>query len=158
MRRDGEERVIYPLPAAEKCVNLPQFGSQRLRPAPRFPLEVRMDSNLGPAFSRRIESDGTIVSTCNSCLFAVAGSRQETDVEDAELGHTCNPEALDLWKRLVEEIEQNERKAERVKSASVQFTDRNLKCVDCRAEFVFTAGEQLFFQKKQFRKDPKRCR
>jgi len=38
------------------------------------------------------------------------------------------------------------------------FTDRVLICVDCGEEFVFTAGEQVFFQDKQFRNDPKRCK
>ncbi len=38
------------------------------------------------------------------------------------------------------------------------FTDRVLKCVDCGSEFVFTAGEQLFFHEKQFQNDPKRCK
>jgi CxxC-x17-CxxC domain-containing protein len=38
------------------------------------------------------------------------------------------------------------------------FTDRILTCIDCGAEFVFTAGEQVFFKDKQFRNDPKRCK
>lgn len=40
----------------------------------------------------------------------------------------------------------------------MEFTDRILKCVDCGAEFVFTAGEQLFFHDKQFKNDPKHCK
>jgi CxxC-x17-CxxC domain-containing protein len=40
----------------------------------------------------------------------------------------------------------------------VEFVDRDLKCIDCGAEFVFTAGEQLFFHDKQFKNDPKRCK
>jgi CxxC-x17-CxxC domain-containing protein len=40
----------------------------------------------------------------------------------------------------------------------MDFTDRVLKCIDCGAEFVFTAGEQLFFRDKQFMNDPKRCK
>ena len=31
----------------------------------------------------------------------------------------------------------------------MDFVDRNLICMDCEAEFVFTAGEQLFFHEKQ---------
>ncbi len=42
--------------------------------------------------------------------------------------------------------------------AGMAFTDRVLTCVDCGAEFVFTAGEQLFFHDKQFLNDPKRCK
>ncbi len=40
----------------------------------------------------------------------------------------------------------------------VHFDDRLLICSDCSSEFVFTAGEQLFFHDKQFKNDPKRCK
>ncbi len=40
----------------------------------------------------------------------------------------------------------------------MEFHDRVLKCSDCGAEFVFTAGEQLFFYDKQFKNDPKHCK
>jgi CxxC-x17-CxxC domain-containing protein len=40
----------------------------------------------------------------------------------------------------------------------MDFKDRTLKCNDCGAEFVFTAGEQLFFHDKQFMHDPKHCK
>ena len=40
----------------------------------------------------------------------------------------------------------------------MQFSDRVLVCADCGREFVFTAGEQLFFFDKQFKNDPKRCK
>jgi CxxC-x17-CxxC domain-containing protein len=40
----------------------------------------------------------------------------------------------------------------------MEFIDRILKCNDCGAEFVFTAGEQLFFYDKQFKNDPKHCK
>jgi CxxC-x17-CxxC domain-containing protein len=40
----------------------------------------------------------------------------------------------------------------------MDFVDRTLKCVECGKDFVFTAGEQLFFHDKQFSNDPKRCK
>ncbi|HEY6765335.1 MAG TPA: zinc-ribbon domain containing protein [Candidatus Sulfotelmatobacter sp.] len=40
----------------------------------------------------------------------------------------------------------------------MDFQDKVLKCVDCGADFLFTAGEQLFFHDKQFRNEPKRCK
>jgi len=40
----------------------------------------------------------------------------------------------------------------------MEFVDKTLKCVDCGNEFIFTAGEQLFFHDKQFKNDPKRCK
>ena len=40
----------------------------------------------------------------------------------------------------------------------MKFTDRVLTCIDCSAEFVFTAGEQFFFHDKEFKNDPKCCK
>jgi CxxC-x17-CxxC domain-containing protein len=40
----------------------------------------------------------------------------------------------------------------------MDFVDRLLTCNDCGCDFVFTAGEQLFFFDKQFKNDPKRCK
>lgn len=40
----------------------------------------------------------------------------------------------------------------------MEFQDKVLKCVDCGQEFIFTAGEQLFFFDRQFKNDPKRCK
>ena len=37
------------------------------------------------------------------------------------------------------------------------FTDRNLTCVDCGAEFVFTADDQEFHASRGFTNEPKRC-
>ena len=40
----------------------------------------------------------------------------------------------------------------------MEFADRLLTCADCGREFIFTAGEQIFFFDKQFKNDPKRCK
>lgn len=40
----------------------------------------------------------------------------------------------------------------------MSFRDRILTCVDCREQFIFTAGEQLFFHDRQFKNEPKRCK
>ena len=40
----------------------------------------------------------------------------------------------------------------------MEYRDRVLKCSDCGADFVFTAGEQLFFADKGFKNEPKRCK
>ena len=37
------------------------------------------------------------------------------------------------------------------------YTDRNLTCVDCGAEFVFTAEDQEFHASRGFTNEPKRC-
>jgi CxxC-x17-CxxC domain-containing protein len=40
----------------------------------------------------------------------------------------------------------------------MQYRDKVLRCVSCGQEFVFAAGEQLFFADKGFRNEPRRCR
>ena len=40
----------------------------------------------------------------------------------------------------------------------MDFKDETLKCKDCGAEFVFTAGEQQFYQEKGFTNKPQRCK
>jgi CxxC-x17-CxxC domain-containing protein len=40
----------------------------------------------------------------------------------------------------------------------MEHIDRVLKCHDCGSEFIFTAGEQLFFRDKAFKNDPKHCK
>src|SRR5258708_20005851 len=40
----------------------------------------------------------------------------------------------------------------------MEFLDRLLTGADGGGEFIFTAGEQLFFFDKQFKNDPKRCK
>ena len=36
--------------------------------------------------------------------------------------------------------------------------DRELTCVDCGASFVFTAGEQQFYEERGFNSPPRRCK
>jgi CxxC-x17-CxxC domain-containing protein len=40
----------------------------------------------------------------------------------------------------------------------MEYHDKVLKCADCGAEFIFTAGEQMFFADKGFKNEPKRCK
>ena len=42
--------------------------------------------------------------------------------------------------------------------AEMEFQDRAILCVDCGQEFVWTAGEQLFFHDKGLKNEPKRCK
>src|SRR2546428_8335011 len=37
---------------------------------------------------------------------------------------------------------------------SMEYHDKVLKCAECGAEFVFTAGEQMFFADKGFKNEP----
>ncbi|MBQ5519426.1 MAG: zinc-ribbon domain-containing protein [Clostridiales bacterium] len=38
------------------------------------------------------------------------------------------------------------------------YEDKTLKCKECGAEFVFTAGEQEFYAEKGFQNEPQRCK
>ncbi len=38
------------------------------------------------------------------------------------------------------------------------LSDKTLICVECGGEFIFTAGEQEFFNTRGFSNEPKRCR
>jgi len=40
----------------------------------------------------------------------------------------------------------------------MEIQDKNLTCTDCGTSFVFTAGEQRFYQEKGFAHEPRRCR
>lgn len=39
----------------------------------------------------------------------------------------------------------------------MNFVDKILTCVECKAEFIFTSGEQRFYAEKNFTHEPKRC-
>jgi CxxC-x17-CxxC domain-containing protein len=40
----------------------------------------------------------------------------------------------------------------------MSFVDREIVCLDCAQPFVFTAGEQEFYERKGFKEEPKRCK
>lgn len=43
-------------------------------------------------------------------------------------------------------------------SNQTDFQDTSLICIDCGNEFVWSAGEQLFFHDKGLKNPPKRCK
>lgn len=38
------------------------------------------------------------------------------------------------------------------------FEDRNINCIDCGKDFVWSVGEQVFFRDKGLQNPPKRCK
>ena len=40
----------------------------------------------------------------------------------------------------------------------MEIQDKNLTCSDCGNSFVFTSGEQRFYQEKGFGHEPRRCK
>ena len=49
-------------------------------------------------------------------------------------------------------------RANTARERRMEYHDKVLKCSECGAEFVFTAGEQMFFADKGFKNEPKRCK
>src|SRR5690349_13407122 len=43
-------------------------------------------------------------------------------------------------------------------SPESKYQDRSIKCVDCNEDFIWTAGEQVFFHDKGLKNPPKRCK
>ncbi len=39
----------------------------------------------------------------------------------------------------------------------MSFQDKSIQCSDCGTTFTFNAGEQEFFQSKDFTNEPRRC-
>src|SRR2546430_17583776 len=42
-------------------------------------------------------------------------------------------------------------------TVTVSFVDRTLTCRDCGREFLFTSGEQEFYQSRGLQNEPRRC-
>ena len=38
------------------------------------------------------------------------------------------------------------------------YEDKTLKCKECGADFIFSAGEQEFYAEKGFQNEPQRCK
>ena len=43
-------------------------------------------------------------------------------------------------------------------SPDSEFEDKTIGCIDCGADFTWTAGEQVFFRDKNLQNPPKRCK
>jgi CxxC-x17-CxxC domain-containing protein len=39
-----------------------------------------------------------------------------------------------------------------------EFEDQSILCIDCDSDFIWTAGEQVFFRDKNLQNPPKRCK
>jgi len=40
----------------------------------------------------------------------------------------------------------------------ISFEDSSIQCIDCREQFIWTAGEQAFYRSKGLTNPPKRCK
>jgi CxxC-x17-CxxC domain-containing protein len=55
-------------------------------------------------------------------------------------------------------MSQTEAAHELAMSPENEYQDRAIKCVDCAEDFIWTAGEQVFFHDKGLKNEPKRCK
>ena len=55
-------------------------------------------------------------------------------------------------------MSQTEAAHEVAMSPENEYQDRAIKCVDCAEDFIWTAGEQVFFHDKGLKNEPKRCK
>lgn len=51
-----------------------------------------------PKFVHRSNRDGTIDSICRECFVTVATCRRESDLEQPERNHTCDPSTVERFK------------------------------------------------------------
>jgi CxxC-x17-CxxC domain-containing protein len=56
------------------------------------------------------------------------------------------------------EIETSTESQQKIQIEESQFLDEPIKCIDCNEDFVWTAGEQLFYHDKGLKNPPKRCK
>ena len=40
----------------------------------------------------------------------------------------------------------------------MEYADKDLTCIDCGTQFLFTAGEQEFYASRGLQNEPRRCR
>lgn len=55
-----------------------------------------------PRFMRRTNTNGMMDSICRQCFVTVATARNETDLDEPEQCHVCNPMLLKRWKEMGE--------------------------------------------------------
>lgn len=63
-----------------------------------------MDFLRRPSFTRRPVSDGSTVSSCNTCFMTVASSHWVFELDIEEQAHVCDPNVLEYWTALANEI------------------------------------------------------
>ena len=66
---------------------------------------------------------------------------------DTKISADSNPSSIDSNQRAEETREENN-----------EFSDRNIVCLDCDGDFVWSEGEQQFFRDKGLENPPKRCK
>jgi hypothetical protein len=62
-------------------------------------------SPLKRSFLRHENANGTIDSVCKSCFATVATATKETELEESERTHVCDPHLMEHWKEVAKRRE-----------------------------------------------------
>jgi cleavage and polyadenylation specificity factor subunit 4 len=73
-------------------------------------------------------------------------------------GKNDSPSKKDSKGKKTRDEEEEQPAEEEAGEPAGRFTDETLSCRDCNAEFVFTVGEQEFYEEKGFTNKPTRCK
>jgi hypothetical protein len=55
-------------------------------------------SPLRPSFLRHVNANGIVDSVCRNCYVTVASATRESELEEPERNHVCNPNLVEHWK------------------------------------------------------------
>jgi hypothetical protein len=65
-----------------------------------------------PEFKRRLQADGRIVSFCTRCYAVVAETMDSDALIREEKTHSCDPNLLEFWHKIVADAKPDERGSE----------------------------------------------
>lgn len=88
----------YLLQGFIRVTSVCEMGS--IYPSPRGVTPMAAASPTRPKFVHRSNRDGTVDSICRGCFMTVATSRRETDLEQAERKHCCDPWTVERFKKI----------------------------------------------------------
>lgn len=57
-------------------------------------------SPLRPSFLRHVNTNGIVDSVCRNCYVTVASATKESELEEPERTHVCNPYLVEHWKEI----------------------------------------------------------
>jgi CxxC-x17-CxxC domain-containing protein len=65
---------------------------------------------------------------------------------------------VSFLQKFMPELETSTESQQQVRIEESHFVDESIRCIDCDEDFVWTAGEQLFYFDKGLKNPPKRCK
>jgi CxxC-x17-CxxC domain-containing protein len=107
-----------------------------------------------------LTSPSTWLSTFDEVIARSREIREQSRRIQMKSASLCRETASLIEKNRVEvrRAQAERQRGASIATASASLADKNLICKICGEEFVFTAGEQLFFQLRNFVNIPKHCK